>query len=127
MPINYLLIKNEVETTIDSSVGIAKTMAKIHDKKVMLSDAIIVVTGAECYFGLDTLREIEFAFEKARINLMKTLGEEDKIIYEKCLKITENDSTILVDIFFKVKENISETQMIDIDSLKNNEKKMNRR
>ena len=68
-------------------------------------------------------KALELAFSKGRETLIKSLGEEDKIIYEKCLKITENDSTIIVDIFFKVKENITEVQVIDIESLKNEDKK----
>ena len=68
-------------------------------------------------------KALDIAFYKGRETLIKSLGEEDKIIYEKCLKITENDSTIIVDIFFKVKENITEVEVIDVNSLENESKK----
>ena len=68
-------------------------------------------------------KALNIAFYKGRETLLKSLGEEDKIIYEKCLKITENDSTIIVDIFFKVKENITEVEVIDVNSLENESKK----
>ena len=37
---------------------------------------------------------------------------EDKILYEKSLKITEEDSKIVIVIFFKVKEDITDYQAI---------------
>lgn len=48
----------------------------------------------------------------AREKLLHKLGQEDKILYEKCLKITEEDSKIVVVIFFKVKEDITSYQAI---------------
>ena len=48
----------------------------------------------------------------AREKLMLTLGKEDKILYEKSLKITEEDSKIVIVIFFKVKEDITDYQAI---------------
>ena len=52
------------------------------------------------------------ASRMAREKLTKKLGQEDKILYEKCLKITEEDSKIVVVIFFKVKEDITSYQAI---------------
>lgn len=47
------------------------------------------------------------ALEIAREKLKSNLGKDDEIIYEKYLKKTEEDSKIIVDMFFKVKEDIT--------------------
>ena len=44
--------------------------------------------------------------------LLHKLGQEDKILYEKCLKITEEDSKIVVVIFYKIYEDITDYQQI---------------
>lgn len=54
----------------------------------------------------------------AREKLTKKLGPDDKILYEKSLKITEEDSKIVIVIFFKVKEDISSYQSIPEESEK---------
>lgn len=48
----------------------------------------------------------------AREKLMINLNEEDEILYEKSLKITEEDSKIVIVIFFKLKEDITDYQPI---------------
>jgi len=48
----------------------------------------------------------------AREKLKKKIGPNDKILYEKSLKITEEDSKIVIVIFFKVKEDITDYQPI---------------
>lgn len=53
----------------------------------------------------------------ARDKLKKKLDKDDKILYEKSLKITEEDSKIVVVIFFKVKENITEYKEIALEEL----------
>lgn len=53
----------------------------------------------------------------ARDKLRKKLGSEDQILYEKSLKITEEDSKIVIVIFFKVKEDITAYQSIPEDTL----------
>ena len=64
----------------------------------------------------DTVYSKEQALlETSRIaneKLRQKIGEEDKILYEKSLKITEEDSKIVVVIFFKVKEDITDYQPI---------------
>lgn len=40
--------------------------------------------------------------------LKKTLGERDEIIFQKTLKIVEKESKIIVDVFFKVSEDITD-------------------
>ena len=64
----------------------------------------------------DTVYSKEQALlETSRIaneKLRQKIGEEDKILYEKSLKIMEEDSKIVVVIFFKVKEDITDYQPI---------------
>lgn len=48
----------------------------------------------------------------ARDKLLNSLGKDDEIIYEKSLKIYEEDSKIVVVIFFRVKEDITDYQII---------------
>lgn len=50
---------------------------------------------------------LEEAYRLARTRLLATLGEEDEIIYEKGLKNYEKNSKMVVEIFFKVKEDIT--------------------
>ncbi|MBE6147130.1 MAG: hypothetical protein E7168_02215 [Firmicutes bacterium] len=57
------------------------------------------------------------ASSKAREKLTNKLGKEDKILYEKSLKITEEDSKIIVVFFFKVKEDITAYQEIQDENL----------
>lgn len=57
------------------------------------------------------------ASSKARLKLLERLGEEDEILYEKSLKITEEDSKIIVVFFFKVKEDITAYQEIQDENL----------
>ena len=80
-PVNYASIKNEVETCREVALNNVDFLHKIHDKKIMLSDAIIVVVGDECYFGSDTLREINFAYENKKIILFSNVPEEEKHKY----------------------------------------------
>lgn len=79
-PIKYSTIQDEVETD-DNFLNIARTMASIHDKKIDLSQAIIVVVGDDCYFGNDTQREIAYAFEKKKFLLFSNVPEEEKEKY----------------------------------------------
>ena len=53
----------------------------------------------------------------ARDRLQKKLNDDDTILYEKSLKITEEDSKIVVVIFFKVKENITDYKEITDEGL----------
>lgn len=51
----------------------------------------------------------------AREKLLKTLPSDSKILQEKKLKIVVNNSTIDLDVFFKVYENITDTKEIIIE------------
>ena len=85
MPVNYMSIKNEVETTEGSEERNAKQLANIHDKKIMLSEAIIVVNGEpdsyEGYIGKDTGREVIFALENDKRVLFTFVPHEDRDKY----------------------------------------------
>lgn len=85
MPVNYMSIKNEVETCKDSAEINAKRLANIHDKKIMLSEGIIVVNGGpdsyEGYIGKDTLREISFALAAGTKILFTFVPHEDRYKY----------------------------------------------
>ncbi|MBQ7136725.1 MAG: sporulation protein YqfD [Bacilli bacterium] len=63
---------------------------------------------------------IEKAIELARKKLSVKLDDGEKILYEKKLKTKENNSTILVTVFFKVYENITSYQDIIDDVEENN-------
>ena len=60
---------------------------------------------------------IKKALQLASEKLLKTLGVNDKIILEKTLKITRKDSKIILDIFFKVEEDITDFKEIDLTQL----------
>lgn len=53
------------------------------------------------------------ALKLAEKNLRKKFSVNDSIISKKVLKKTEKDSKIIIDIFFKVKEDITDTVNID--------------
>ncbi len=53
------------------------------------------------------------ALKIAEQKLKSKLGVKDSIISKNILKKTEKDSKIIIDIFFKVKENITDTENID--------------
>lgn len=72
-------------------------------------------------------KAIDFSITKARMELSKKLGKEDKIIYEKCLKIVEKNSTIIIDIFLKTNENISKVETINLEEIKKQSEKEEQR
>ena len=53
------------------------------------------------------------AFNLAREKMIKALAEDSKILDQKKLKFIINDSTIDMDVFFKVYENITSYQSIE--------------
>ena len=54
------------------------------------------------------------ALEVARKKILKALPADSRILSQKKLKIIVNDSTIDVDVFFKVYENITATSIIEV-------------
>lgn len=79
-PVNYLLIKNEVETPVNAEQSIAVSLAKIHDMKIDLSEAIIVVC-PDCYIGSHTQREIIYAHENNKRILFTHVLDKDKFYF----------------------------------------------
>jgi len=72
------------------------SISLIHEEETIVEDSIYSEEVA-----------ILKALEVARKRLEDTLSDNDTIIYEKHLKNREEDSKIVVDIFFKVKEDIT--------------------
>ena len=66
---------------------------------------------------------IDKAVDLAHRKLKMKLSKDEKILYEKKLKTTQNNSTILVTVFFKVYENITAyEEILEDKELKDNEK-----
>lgn len=72
-------------------------------------------------YSLDTVNDK--AYSLAEEKLLHKLSKEDKILSKKILKKYEKNSKIIVEVFFKVKEDITDVVSIeDIDINKENEK-----
>ena len=90
MPINYMKIKNSVETYEGAPKINADIMCNIHDKKIDLSDAVIIVCGLdyEYYIGPSTLRELLYAYNTNKIILLTSLppgNQKDKFYFNNNL------------------------------------------
>lgn len=71
-------------------------------------------------YSIDTIDSK--AYQLATEKLLQQLSKEDEIISKKILKKYEKDSKIEVEVFFRVKENITDTLSIrDIDITKKNQ------
>ena len=69
-----------------------------------------------------SIRDINsIALDMAQNKLLNKLGDEDTIISKKVLKKEEKESKILVDVFVKVKEDITDYKDIVIEEEKNEE------
>ena len=79
-------------------------------------------------FSLETVKEVVIrdevytpeeaammAISEAKEKILSTLPKDSKILSQKKLKIIVNDSTIEVDVFFKVYENITDTKKISLE------------
>lgn len=102
------------------------------DRKIIIKNKILPIS-----INYTTIEELDITkkiynlnnIEKTAIKigkdkLMTKLGKEDRVIYKKVLKKEEKDSKIKVDIFFKVKEDITDTESIeniDIKDIKEGE------
>ena len=91
------------------------------EKKVLLKSRILPISISystiketneitKRYTGKDGENE---ALELAEEKLKEKLGEKDSIISKNILKKIEKDSKIVIDVFFKVKEDITDTENID--------------
>ena len=79
-PVNYLLIKNNDNVKPTEAIN-AEALANIHDKKILLSEAIIVVTDDKGYYGYHTQREIEFAKKNHKTILYTHIDYKDRDKY----------------------------------------------
>lgn len=76
-PVNYLLIKEEVENDDIAAIKNASTLAKIHDKKIDFCEAIIVVTDkGDRHVGTHTMREINYASLKDKKILVTSINPD---------------------------------------------------
>ena len=71
-----------------------------------------------------TLENVDsFAFSLAEEKIHHKLSKQDEVISKKILKKYEKDSKIIVEVFFQVKEDITDTVSIEnVDIVKENEK-----
>ena len=77
----------------------------IRKKKLLIVDDIYTIEEA-----------VSRAISKAKEKLLSNLPEDSKILSEKKLKIMVNNSTIDIDVFFKVYENITDTKEIILEN-----------
>ena len=59
------------------------------------------------------IASVNIAVEKARRKIEENLKEGEYVIYQKKLKTTINDSTMVTEVFFKVYENIGMIEKIE--------------
>ena len=74
MPVNYYSVMHDIEPSSDN----IEILHNIHDEKISLSEAIIVVTGDDGYFGKDTSREIDTAYINRKKILHTHIPEDRK-------------------------------------------------
>ena len=72
--------------------------------------------------GITFDEAIDKAVLLAREKMLMQLSDDEEILYEKKLKTTQNNSTIIVEVFFKVYENITSYQEI-LENIEINEDK----
>lgn len=79
MPVNYKSISREVETFKNSKEINKEILTNIHRKKIMNSDAILVVNGLGCdyYIGKDTVDEIIFANAMSKIIMFTNVAMDN--------------------------------------------------
>ena len=61
-------------------------------------------------FNIDNVDE--YALFKATKKMLHRLGKDDRIVLKKILKKEENNSRIIVGVFFKVNEDITKVENI---------------
>ena len=93
---------------------------KVKRKKILRSKLLPISINISKYLEINKIKRKynllnidNIAINHATIKLKKRLDSKDKIITEKVLKKYRKNSKIVVDIFFKVKENITDTYNIE--------------
>ncbi len=86
---------------------------KIFENKIvsLYKNIIYEVNKIDNVYNYD--EAIEKALELGRKNINSKLNDEEYIIYEKCLKVSLNDSKIEVEVFYAVCENITAYERIE--------------
>ena len=86
---------------------------KIFESKIfsLYKNTIYEVEKIDNVYNYD--EAIEKALELGRNNIKSKLNAEEYIIYEKCLKVSLNDSKIELEIFYAVYENITAYERIE--------------
>lgn len=86
---------------------------KIFESKIfsLYKNTIYEVEKIDNVYNYD--EAIEKAMELGRNNIKSKLNAEEYIIYEKCLKVSLNDSKIVLEVFYAVCENITAYEGIE--------------
>lgn len=110
-------VKNNLTLKIfDKNISLRKNYISISDKHVLYKSRLFPI---ELYISksrktkttrqkLSTKKAIEKALELSSKKINNTLKKGEYIIYKKPLKFYSNSSTIEMDVFFKVYENITD-------------------
>ena len=107
---------------------------KIKDKNILTSNLIPMSLNLSTYYETKILKRkynlnnIErLALKDSNKKIKNKLSKDESILYKKVLKKTRKNSKIEIEIFFKVREDISDTESTEnIDIEKENEKLNNR-
>lgn len=130
LPKNYRVVKKTGEKTnrlelkfFNKSIFLLNNKYKSYNMKrrPILSSSIIPISFNYVKLEKTNVKTKKYTIDnisKDAIKLgeekLKTkLGYKDSIIYKNVLKKTEKDSRIIVDVFFKVKEDITDTESIE--------------
>lgn len=97
---DYRLFKNRIDVYSSEK----KSLLNIFDKELILEKQFEYIENENKYSEDEALKK---GLEEAKNKLSDTLGENDKILSQKVLKKSINDSTIDLDIFMTVEEDIS--------------------
>lgn len=102
----------------NKEINLFRKKGKIERKNIIKSnifklykDTIYEVEIIDNIYNYD--EAIEKALELGRKNIKSKLNDEEHIIYEKCLKVSLNDSKIELEIFYAVYENITAYERIE--------------
>lgn len=102
----------------DKELNLFKKKGKIEKNKIFESkifslykNTIYEVEKIDNVYNYD--EAIEKAMELGRNNIKSKLNAEEYIIYEKCLKVSLNDSKIVLEVFYAVCEDITAYERIE--------------
>lgn len=127
LPLHY--VEENVTGKVDKKLGIdffgysSKSSFKTYKRKDIniLNNKLLPIRLFYTEFLETSVTDIKFdinnvdkyAIDKAIIKLKDSLGDEDEILLKKNLKKEQKNSRIIVGVFFKVREDITEVQEIN--------------